>query len=391
MNRRHPPLFYKRVLLAGLLISAATTPGALAQTTETYEYDALGRLVQVDESASADTAQYAYDAAGNRTTVTLTAAGDPVFSIASASANEGGAVSLTVTRGGNPGIAVNVDYASSNSSAVAGSDYTAVSGTLNFLANQTSKNISVATTQDSVYESNETFTITLSNASAPATIGTGVATGTINNDDTAPAFSVNNVSVSEGGTLSFTVSKTGSTALSHNINYATANGTAIAGSDYTAKSGTLTFTSAQTSKTVTVTTIEDTAVEPDETVQLNLSAATSGATISDSQGIGTINNDDVGNTPPVANDDSASGSQDVNLVLLPLANDTDADNDTLSIQSFTLGAGLTLIGSTSTSITVKSPLSGNRTLTYVASDGNGGTDSATVSMYFAQTCGTRLC
>ncbi|NOX95421.1 MAG: hypothetical protein GXP04_10125 [Alphaproteobacteria bacterium] len=253
---------------------------------------------------------------------------------------------MTVTRGGNPGVAVTVDYASSNSSAIAGSDYTAVSGTLNFLVNETPKNISVATTQDSVYEGNEAFTLTLSNASAPATIGTGVATGTINNDDTAPAFSVNNVSVSEGGTLSFTVTKTGSTALSHNINYATANGTAIAGSDYTAKSGTLTFTSSQTSKTVTVTTIEDTAVEPNETVQLNLSAATSGATISDSQSIGTINNDDVGNTPPVANDDSVSGSQNVNLVLLPLTNDTDANNDTLSIQSFTLSAGLTLLSST---------------------------------------------
>jgi len=67
MNRRHPQLFCKRILLAGLLISAAIFPSALAQTTQTYEYDALGRLVQVDEFASGDAAQYVYDAAGNRT------------------------------------------------------------------------------------------------------------------------------------------------------------------------------------------------------------------------------------------------------------------------------------------------------------------------------------
>ena len=75
------------------------------------------------------------------------------------------------------------------------------------------------------------------------------------------------------------------------VNYATANGTALAGSDYTAASGTLTFAPGQTSKTVTVNVTGDTVVEPNETFVVNLSAPT-GATLFDGQGLGTILNDD---------------------------------------------------------------------------------------------------
>lgn len=107
-----------------------------------------------------------------------------------------------------------------------------------------------------------------------------------------PGFSVNDVAVTEGGALVFTVTKTGATLLTHAVSYATANGTAIAGSDYTAKSGTLTFTMNETSKNVSVSTTPDATYEANETLYLNLSNPTSGATISDGQGVGTINNDD---------------------------------------------------------------------------------------------------
>jgi hypothetical protein len=75
------------------------------------------------------------------------------------------------------------------------------------------------------------------------------------------------------------------------VKYATANGTALAGSDYTAASGTLTFAPGQTSQTVTVNVMGNTTVEPNETFAVNLSAA-SGATLFDGQGVGTILNDD---------------------------------------------------------------------------------------------------
>jgi hypothetical protein len=76
------------------------------------------------------------------------------------------------------------------------------------------------------------------------------------------------------------------------IAYATGNGTAAAGSDYQAKSGTLTIPAGQSTGTITVLVNGDTTPEPNETFYVNLSGAT-GATIADGQGVGTILNDDV--------------------------------------------------------------------------------------------------
>ncbi|GJL95475.1 MAG: hypothetical protein DHS20C05_18800 [Hyphococcus sp.] len=216
----------------------------------------------------------------------------PAFSINDVSVSEGGTLSFTVTKTGATALSHDVNYASANGTASSGSDYTSTSGTLSFGASEATKTVTVSTSSDSTYENNETALVNLSSATGGTTISDNQGVGTINNNDSGPAFSVNNVSVTEGGTLSFTVSKSGSTALSHNISYVTANGTATAGSDYTSKSGTLTFTSGQSSKSVTVSTTQENLYEANETLYLNLSSATSGATISDSQGVGTINNDD---------------------------------------------------------------------------------------------------
>src|SRR5207249_2930701 len=75
------------------------------------------------------------------------------------------------------------------------------------------------------------------------------------------------------------------------VNYATANGTATAGSDYTATSGSLTFAAGTTTRTVSVTTLGDTIPEANETFVVNLTSPTN-ATIGDVQGIGTIQDND---------------------------------------------------------------------------------------------------
>ncbi|MBP2296408.1 cellulase family glycosylhydrolase [Azospirillum rugosum] len=72
------------------------------------------------------------------------------------------------------------------------------------------------------------------------------------------------------------------------VDYATADGTAKAGSDYTATSGKLTFAAGETSKTVTVKVLSDSVTEGSETFNLKLSNATQ-ATIADATGVGTIN------------------------------------------------------------------------------------------------------
>jgi len=126
---------------------------------------------------------------------------------------------------------------------------------------------------------------------------------------------------------------------------------------------------------VTVSTTEETTYEANETLYLNLSAATNGATISDSQGVGTITNDD--NGPPNAVNDSASVYQDKDITINVLANDTDPDGDTLSVISEN-SPNCYIVGTTK--VNCQYGVSGVRTITYTISDGNGGTDSATITL-----------
>ncbi|BCM21656.1 beta strand repeat-containing protein [Mesorhizobium sp. J8] len=124
------------------------------------------------------------------------------------------------------------------------------------------------------------------------------ATVTVHDNDSPPSFSINDVTVSEAdGTVTFTVTKTGVTALPATVDYQVAPGTAVAGGDYTAGpdalSATLSFTAGETSKTITLTIVNDAVFEQTEQFYVNLSNPTN-ATISDSQGVGTITDNDPG-------------------------------------------------------------------------------------------------
>jgi chitinase len=114
------------------------------------------------------------------------------------------------------------------------------------------------------------------------------------------SFSISsNGPVAEGANSVFTITKTGTATTSLSVNYATSNLTAVAPGDYTAKATTtLTFTTAQTSQTVSVTTIDDTAVESAETFQMSLSAPTGGATLGTATATATINASDGGGGGP---------------------------------------------------------------------------------------------
>ena len=139
---------------------------------------------------------------------------------------------------------------------------------------------------------------------------------------TAPSMSINNLSVTEGnsGTSSadFTVSLSSSYCKNVTVNYATADSSAVAGSDYLmAPSTPLTFSAGETSKVVSVPINGDVQVEPNETFFVNLSAAVS-ATISDGQGVGTINNDDTAGasvSPISSNTTEAGGTATFSVVL----------------------------------------------------------------------------
>lgn len=128
----------------------------------------------------------------------------------------------------------------------------------------------------------------------------GINFGNRNVSPVLPTLSISDVSITEGNsgfsTMVFTVNLSTASQQSITVNYATADGTAIAPQDYTATTGTLTFAPNQTSQTIAVQIAGDTIVEPDEIVVVNLTNPTN-ATIADSQGIGTILNDEA--LPPV--------------------------------------------------------------------------------------------
>lgn len=118
-----------------------------------------------------------------------------------------------------------------------------------------------------------------------------------------PTMSIANTSIAEGNTgttnMSFTVTLSKTSTSPVTVNYATSNGTATAGADYLANSGTITFAAGQSTKTVTVGILGDNVVEPNETLAVSLSNA-SGATISRASATGTITNDDVAAPPTVS-------------------------------------------------------------------------------------------
>ncbi len=142
--------------------------------------------------------------------------------------------------------------------------------------------------------STETFVYTIEDADG--TRSTTTLTITVsdvpgNTPVTVGAFSVADVTVSEGGLMTFTVTRTGTSAVSQTVAYTTsANGTA-ATTDFTAASGTLTFAAGVTSQTFTVQTTPDTPYEGPETFGITLSSPTGGATISSATATGTIRDD----------------------------------------------------------------------------------------------------
>ena len=243
----------------------------------------------------------------------------PELSIADASVTEGDSGSSSarfrVTLSSASARPVTVQYRTSDGTATAGTDYDGTSGTLTFSRQETQKTVVVTVWGDTLDESDERFTVSLSNATN-ATITRDTATGTIRDDDDPlplPSLSIADASITEGdsGTTNamFTVTLSSTSAQQVTVSYATSNGTATAGSDYTATSGTLTFSPGDSSNTIGVAVGGDTVAESDETFIVTLSNA-SNATISDATATGTIENDDSSAAPDLVAENARVSSRD---------------------------------------------------------------------------------
>ena len=253
----------------------------------------------------------------------------PTLSIWDATATEGDKAEFTVTLSEESAQTVTVGYTTHQGTALTSTDFTGNSGTLSFPAGTTEKVIEVSTREDTTDEPDETFTVKLTSPNN-ATLLDDVGIGTITDDDPFPALSIGDATVEEGGTASFAVTLSPESARTVTVAYRTFGGTAAEGSDYEAKSDTLTFTAGMTSQTVQVVTKEDTDDEPDESFTVRLSSPNN-ATLMDNSGSGTITDDD---------DDA--------IIDLPTLSIGDASADEGETASF----GVTLAGTSTQTVTV---------------------------------------
>ncbi len=204
-------------------------------------------------------------------------------------------VSLSAPAG--PG-GVTFDIATADGTATQPSDYTQKSLTGQTIpAGSSTYSFTVLVNGDTTPETNETFFVNVTNATG-ATVTDGQGQGTIVNDDAAPNLTINDVSLNEGNagttTFTFTVSLSApAPAGGVTFDIATANGTAVAPGDYTAKSLTgQTIPAGSSTYTFDVLVNGDTTPETDETFLVNVTNVTN-AIATDGQGLGTIVNDDI--------------------------------------------------------------------------------------------------
>ncbi|MDM9385690.1 PKD domain-containing protein [Chlorogloeopsis sp. ULAP01] len=204
-------------------------------------------------------------------------------------------VTFTVSLSNQSAKAITVDYSTVNGTAIAGKDYIPTSGTLTFAPEETTKTISIQLQDDSIDEYDETFLLKLNNAVHATIAEDAVGVVTIADNDESPALSIADKTITEGhdgiSYMNFTVSLNAQSEKTISVKYATADGTAIAGSDYLANSGTLTFAPGETTKTISVAIMGDRRDELNESFSINLGEAIN-ATIADTTAVGTIVDDD---------------------------------------------------------------------------------------------------
>jgi uncharacterized delta-60 repeat protein len=227
------------------------------------------------------------------------------FQFASATASvlqDGGSLILTVNRVGGTDGPATVQFATSDGTAIAGTDYVTTTGVLSFAPGQSTQSITIPILNSAVAGPDRTFTVTLNNATGGATLGaTPSITVTVINDANLPKISVSDASVEEptSGTvgITFTVTLSASSSQTITVIAGTADNTAVAGTDYVALAPPtlVTFNPGITSQTVTVQVYGDTNVEPDRTFFLNLTSP-GHAVIARAQGIGAILADHGANT-----------------------------------------------------------------------------------------------
>ena len=265
-------------------------------------------------------------------------AGSIVFSTNSSSVAEGDSGttthSVSVTRTGGSEGAVTGQVASTGGNATAGVDYTAVNEGLAWAdGDGAAKNVDVVVNGDNDLENDEQVELTITAAGGGATVGVNdTHTATITDDDAAGviSFAATTDSVGEAdGTITLTLNRTGGSDGSVSATYNTVNGTAVAGSDFTAATDTITFLQGETVKQFDIAIIDDQDNDDGEQFVVSISGDVTGDTTAT---ITIVDNDDA----LEAVFDSFTTPEDTTLTtaVSVLANDNGPNGATLEVQTF---------------------------------------------------------
>mgnify|MGYP003694777325 CR=1 FL=1 len=288
--------------------SIATIDDALANSGETL-------VVSVASTTGGNFESLVVSGSANSVTTTINDEATPDTVLVSLSgpgtvAEGATTTAYTVTLGQAAVTAVTVNLTYGGTATGGGTDYTGVVS-VTIPAGATSATFTLPTTNDVIDEADETVVVSLGGISGggfeaiAANPAAASVTTTITDNDATPSLVINDVSVNEAaGTATFTVTLSAASGQTVTVNYATGGGTATAGSDYTATSGTLTFTPGVVTQTITVPITNDTATESSETFNVTLSGAVN-ASITDNTGVGTIIDNDA---PPVLDLDANNSS-----------------------------------------------------------------------------------
>jgi len=215
------------------------------------------------------------------------------FSQASFDVDEGaGFANLTVTRSGGLGVQATVNYSTSNGTALAGVNYIASTGSVTFAVNEVTKTIQIPIIDDPTTDPTLTFNVTLTAADGSGFVG-GIGQATVNiidNDATSFRFNPSSYTTDEGSgivTLTVEALRVGDPTETITVDYATSDGTAKDGSNYTRSSGRLTFGPNIFSQTINVPIIDNGSTDGTTTFTVTLSNPLGGGTTNPPPRLGT--------------------------------------------------------------------------------------------------------
>ena len=268
--------------------------GTTASITITVTPAARGTLTNLATLIRAETEAYP----SNNTVLTTTPVSLPLLTILDAGIAEGqsGVTNLVIPVLLSDPVQqpVTVDYATADGMAEAGSDYESQSGTIQFPPGTTNASITVPVFGDRLYESNETFSVILSQPSN-AMLASSFATGTITNDDYQPGMTITDATVVEGddgvSNAVFNISINAVSGRPATVTCFTVDGSAVARLDYAPVSQPIIFWPGDTNRAISVPIFGNMLIQSNRTFGLKL-AYPVGAYFVRNQGTGTIQDDD---------------------------------------------------------------------------------------------------